>query len=253
MSARNGGWAGRSALLGLLLASGAARTEPQLVDMVVAEIDLRIVTYSELTAEARLAVLEQRGPVFAAKAVLNLDLLRAVLRNVLARELLLAESRRLQLREVSTAEVDEELAKMRRRFARHAEYIQFLESLGFEVSEEVRQDESKSPSELVSTLRANLQVAKFIELRIRPNVLVRDADVKRCFQRNQARLSGQSLAEARPLIERTLRDELQAAALRDLLAQLEAQASLRFAPDFRLEIAVQDLGAARDPATLRCT
>lgn len=231
---------------------GVARAEPRLVDMVVAEIDLRVVTYSELTAEARLAVLEQRGPSFAQRAVLNLELLRAVLRNILARELLLAESRRLQLREVSAAEVEEELVKLRGRFALHADYIRFLESLGFEVPEGVRQDEGASPPELVSIVRSNLQVARFVELRVRPNVIVRDADVRRCFQRNEARLLGQSLSEARPVIERTLREELQAASLRELLGQLEAQANLRYTADFRLVIAESESAASRDPATLRC-
>lgn len=246
-------WAALVAGLSVWPVGAPAAPEPQLVDMVVAEIDLRVVTYSELTAEARLAVLEQRGPAFAQRAVLNLELLRAVLRNILARELLLSESRRLQLREVSTAEVEEQLARLRGRFPRHGDYVQFLESLGFEVSEEVRQEEGASPAELVSIVRANLQVAKFVELRVRPNVMVRDADVKRCYQRNQARLAGQSLSEARPVIERTLRDELQAVALRDLLAQLEAQASLRFSPDFRLVVAEAEPTAAPDPAAFRCS
>ncbi len=250
----------RAAQSGLLIAlfalvPGAAdgQPKPQLVDMVVAEIDLRIVTYSELVAEARLAVLDQRGPAFAKRAVLNLDLLRAVLRNILARELLLAESRRLQLREVTASEIDNELSKMRQRFAHHADYIQFLEQLGFEVLDDIRQDESRSPADLVSIVRANLQVAKFVELRIRPNLILRDADVKQCYQRNQAHFSGRSLAESRAVVERALRDELQGTALRELLAQLEAQVSLRFAPDFRLRIAEEPRDAARDPATLRCT
>ena len=65
----------------------------QVVDMVVASVDKRIVTLSELLAETRLVLLRQSGPTRARAASIDRELLSAVLRNILARNLLLSEAR----------------------------------------------------------------------------------------------------------------------------------------------------------------
>ncbi|MEO1339025.1 MAG: hypothetical protein AAFV29_25505, partial [Myxococcota bacterium] len=84
----------------------------RLVDLVVADVDGAIITYSELLAEANLVLLKTRGIRVARSARLNRDLLRAILSSMVHRELLLAEIRRLQLRPVDGAEVDRRLKRL---------------------------------------------------------------------------------------------------------------------------------------------
>ena len=105
--------------------------EARLVDMVVADVDGAVVTYSELLSEANLLLLESRGARVARAARLSQNLLRAVLQSMVHRELLLGEIRRLQLRAIDGAEVDRRLVELRRRFDNEAGWQSFLIAAGF--------------------------------------------------------------------------------------------------------------------------
>jgi hypothetical protein len=213
--------------LGAILAEGG---ELRLVDMVVAQVDTSVVTYSELLAETRLVVLRTRGPELARSGAFDEQLLKAVLRSIVSRELLLREARRLQLREVSQAEVEAAIAEIQGRFQTAGDYQRFLERIG--LAPQSGDGRTGPPPALVAIVRAELQVARFINLRVRPGVAVRESDLQRCYEANRHLLGGEELAAVRPLIERALREERSDSAIDTLVTQLEKKATLRFAPGF---------------------
>jgi hypothetical protein len=223
----------------------------QLVDMVVAEVDSAVITYSELIAEARLALLARRGLAAARESALSLELLRAVLRSVIARNLLLAEARRLQLRDVSRDEVERSLAELRGPFPSQAAFVDFMAESGFTVTPEIRETDDGAPAELLSILRSRLLVDRFIELRLRPNVLVTPSAARACFEANQRLFPGNDFKAARPVVEQTLRAQLEDKALRELLEQLANQSQMRFAPNFEVS-ATGPAAQVTDPMALRC-
>lgn len=227
--------------------------EYRLVDMMVAQVDTTVITLSELLAEARLVLLRTRGPEIARTAPITEDFLHAVLRSMLNRELLLGEARRLQLREVAEAEVDAGIEELRSRFSSSADYVRFLERIGFGPPRSAAGHTSRgAPPGLVAIVRAELLVTRFINLRIRPAVVVRDSEVLRCYELNRAILGGEPLTAVRPVIEQNLRERRQDAALRELLGQLEKRASLRLAASFDLH--GQPMPAEAEPGSLaiRC-
>lgn len=231
-----------TAALVILAALGTVSAPPEdappkqierVVDMVVAEVDTTVITLSELIAETRTVLLRQYGPERARAVNLTPELLRAVLRAIVSRELLLAEARRLQLRAVPQSDVAAAAQLIRDKFATHGEYVRFMERVGFTVPPHPRDGASVAvPAVLEAMLRAERQVERFIALRIRPAVVVRSREVEQCFEVNRAFLGNRPLEEVRGLIERTLRDERAEKTLVDLIHQLEGKAVIRFAPDF---------------------
>ena len=208
--------------------------EFRLVEMVVARVDTTVITLSELVAETRLVLLRTHGPERARSVELTDDLLRAVLRAMTARELLLAEARRLQLREVPEAEVEAAAREVRRRFATPGDYVRFLERVGFTVPRRGlgRGSWVAAPPVLAAILRAERQVERFIALRIHQGIVVHDDDVRRCYEANARRFARQPLGRVAPIIERTIRREQAERSFRSLVEQLERKAEIHYAPGF---------------------
>jgi hypothetical protein len=103
-----------AAVLGASLAlSIAAQREP--VDAVAAVIERRVVTTSEVQAEARLVLLERAGPDVATGS-LDAGLLQKVLDAIVVQELLALEARRtgIAVREV---DIDKSVETVRARFS----------------------------------------------------------------------------------------------------------------------------------------
>ena len=228
-----------STLAVLIAAAGAAQTAQaartattadfRTVDMVVADIDGAIVTYSELLAEANLLLLESRGPRVARAALLGRPLLRAVLLSMVHRELLLGEIRRLQLRPVDGSEVDRRLVKLRRRFSDESDWQRFLVEAGFR---DPGSQDLRVPAALRARLRAEAQVDRFLEVRVRLNVVVTDGDVAYCFAARRAVFGSARVDVVAPRIEAQLRRQREADALADLLEQLTDRAQVRYHPRF---------------------
>ncbi len=217
------GWLG--ALVLSLSLTESARAEEHLIDGVVAQVDAAALTRSELWAEARIVLLRARGASAARSVELTDDLLRSVLRTMVSRELLMAEARRLKMREVPESEVERELARLREAFATPSDFNRFMESLGFKM-------ESGPAPELVALVRSERMVERFVALRIRQGFVIKERDIERCYAQNQGRFGSVSRAEVRPVIEELLRDARTEKALAGLLEQLEKRATLRFQPGF---------------------
>ena len=223
----------------------------RLVDMVVVQVDATVITLSELIGEARLVVLRARGPELARTAALGQDLLNAVLASMVTRELLLGEVRRLQLREVPEDEIEAAMDGLRRRFSAPGDFARFLERIGLREREESDNAVVRGPRELAAILRAELQVERFIALRVGTGGLIRDAEVLRCYDARREELGRRPLATVRPLIERTLREAQSEAQLKGLIAQLEKKAVVHYAPGYRLE-SLTAKPAGEVPLGLRC-
>lgn len=230
-------------------AAFAQDPEMRLVDMVVAQVDTTVVTWSELTAETRLVMLRSKGPELARTGAMTEGLLRAVLRAIVSRELLLSEARRLHLREASEAEIQAAIAEILRRFEAPGDAQRFFERVG--LSAPSRESAEIAPPGLVAILRAELQVGRFINLRIKPSVVFRESDVQRCYDENKHLLGSEPLSAVRPLIERALRQAKSDASLDALVAQLAKKATLRFAPGFELNLGAPQ-NRASDGMELTC-
>ena len=175
-------------------------------------------------------------------AQLSRDLLRAVLRQMVQRELILAEIRRLQLRQVEATEVDDRLLQLRRRFDSEASWQEFLVRAGFRDS--VDADEP-APPELTARLRAEAQVDRFLEVRVKLNVVVTDEDVAACYAELPDVFRGASLGRVAPRIKQQLEVQRHGAAMVQLLEQLESRARVRYDPEFEPPPPI------RDPEPLR--
>ncbi|MEM7677380.1 MAG: hypothetical protein AAF449_15380 [Myxococcota bacterium] len=202
----------------------------RLVDLVVADVDGAVITYSELLAEANLVLLKTRGIRVARSAQLNRALLRAILSSMVHRELLLAEIRRLQLRLVENAEVERRLQRLKARFKDSGTWRRFLVESGFIG---VDSPTETFPASIRARERAEAQVDQFLKVRVRLNVVITEADVARCFAARQAVFGPKAtLSMVAPRIRAQLRHQREAFGLLDLVAQLTDRAHIRYEPDF---------------------
>ena len=225
----------------------------QVVDMVVASVDKRIVTLSELLAETRLVLLRQSGPTRARAASIDRELLSAVLRNILARNLLLSEARRLNLRPLSPDPVQAALRSIRGLFQSRDEYVRFLERFGFEVGPEaLRMASAPLPPLLVSIIRAELEVERFISLRINSSLVVSDDEVRSCYEQQAKTLGGQSFEEARPRLAESIRRVRGEQRLIRMVNQLSEKAEITFTDNFKLEGPLLDPKRASEDFGLKC-
>ncbi len=233
--------------------SGVVRPEPvfesgplggeayRIVDMVVADVDGAVVTYSELLSEANLVLLRLRGAEVARSARLHRGLLRVVLESMVNRELLLGEIRRLQMRPVAGGEVDELVVELRRRFDDEAGWQGFLVRAGYRGPSD---PELTVPEPLRARLRAEAQIEEFLDVRIRFNIVVTERDIAECYRVHRALFGGASLQLVGPQIRRQIYAQREAKALEELIEQLRARAKTRIDPEF----APQPRPSKREPA-----
>lgn len=214
-------------------ASEAAPQDPgPIVDRVVARVDDAVITLSELRAETRLLLLDARNPLLALQAELTTPLLTSVLRSMVRRTLLLAELRRLQLR----AAPDEDVARMVRRFesrfGNEAELAAFLHTIGLTDPDPELDPRLQVPRALVERVRQEVEVNRFLDVRVRLNVVVAPAEVRACFEANRARFPGQSYEQVAAQVRLRLTEQKEARALADVVEQLESRARIRLEPPF---------------------
>lgn len=221
------------ALAGAGRAAAAPEPSWRRVDHVAAEVGAAVITRSELEAEARLALLRARGADMARTAALSQPLLTSVARAMVQRELLLAEARRLQVREASQEEVRARAAALLGLFESEADALRFFERIGFSLPPPGEGDRTTPPA-LADVLRAEIQLERFVELRVRPSVVVRSAAVEACFVANRAHFETTPLEEARPAIEAAIREAAADKALATLLGQLARRTRVRVARGLEL-------------------
>lgn len=198
-----------------------------LVDMVVAAVDGRPITLSELVAETKLVLLRTRDAEVADNAALTPPLLSAVLLSMVHRELLLAEVRRLQLREVPEPDVERAFQPLLKRFRGPSELYAFLERSGFP-SEPGR----VVPPLVGAILRSELEVERFLEVRVRLGLKLDPAKLLACYEANRGYFKGRPYGEVEPRIRERLRADLEEAAIEQLLAQLKGRSVISYAPGY---------------------
>src|SRR2546426_4676866 len=112
------------ALLTAAAAFSARAAERQLLDEMVAVVDARSITLSEVAAETRVRLVEAQGPS-ATNATLDRRILAASLRKTIEERIVLSEMQRLKLFDLEPGEIDALLAKLRALFPSRAEYDAF--------------------------------------------------------------------------------------------------------------------------------
>jgi hypothetical protein len=234
----------------LLMAADPATTTPRtespeyrLIDMVVAEVDSTVITFSELVAETRLVLIRTGGPELARAGSLSQSLLSAVLRSIVVRELILGEVRRLKLRDVPEPEVKKAIEHVRSQFVSPSDYQRFLEKSGFlEPGAEMLRALDAPPS-LVAVVTQELLVERFLDVRVRRNVAVRESEVVLCYEANKERI-GRPYAEVKNQVRLRFEEQRADRALEALVDQLERRATVRYSPSFEPPPKVDDGAAA---------
>ena len=199
------------ALLSCLLAATGATvpvTDRQLLDEVVAVVEARSITLSEVAAETRVRLVEAEGPA-AAYLPLDRRILAASLRKTIEERVVLSEMQRLKLFDLEPGEVEALLARLRARFPTRAEYDAFTRSI--ELTEE----------EIGAILARELRVSRYLDNRLKLAAQLRDSELE-----DAAR--GKKLSEAeRAQLRTQLAQEKYQRLLKELLADLRRRSTVR--------------------------
>lgn len=204
--------------LALALAAPAPAPAPErVVEEIVAVIrnppsaPARVVTYTKLVEEARIALVS-RGATEAASGTLDRAALRAALEWLLDQLLVSDEAAKLQLDEVAREDVDSALARFQGRFPTFAAYERFLELS--ELPEE----------ELVATLSRMVRVDRYVQSRVGRTARVGEDEVDRWLRARGAATAPGSVRDA---ARSQLAEEKATAQVRELLAELRSRAEIR--------------------------
>jgi len=186
----------------------ASAADRQLLDEVVAVVEARSITLSEVAAETRLRLVEAEGP-----STLNLPLdrriLAASLRKTIEERVVLSEMQRLKLFDLEPGEVEALLARLRARFPSRADYDAFTRSI--ELTEE----------EIGAILARELRVARYLDNRLKLAAQLRDSELDEAIR-------GKTLTETeRQQVRLQLAQEKYQRLLRELLADLRRRATVR--------------------------
>jgi hypothetical protein len=195
--------------------SGAGQGE--IVEEVVAVVrnpssaPARVITYTKLVEEARIALVS-RGATEAASSALDRPALRAALEWLLDQTVVADEAAKLGLDDVDRTALRGELRRFQERFPTRAAYERFLEVA--ELSED----------ELTATLARMLRVERYVQSRVGRAAQVEDEEVDRFLRERGA-------APGSPAIRGAARNEIAAERatqqVHDLLAELRGRADIR--------------------------
>jgi len=196
-------------VLGAVL--GAAPAAGRVLDRVVALVDGRVLSWSQLDFEARVMLID-RGGVDAATAPLDASTLQNALDLAVAQRAATAEADKLNSYPVEPAEIDQRLRTFESRFPSAASFQAFLRT------------HDADRAALAEVLARAIRTEKFIEGRVRLRSQVPESEVRKAWEADGG---GQSWEEARgPLRERMQRERAYVLA-REALAQLRASVPVR--------------------------
>lgn len=219
-----------AAILPSLLGAATGVPPPpdaQVVDLVVARVNDATVTLSELVAETGLVLLRARGPEVANEAALSRELLASVLDAVVNEVLLFQEVRRLQLAEVSEAQIREVYRRDLERFEGPEQRASFGSVYGFEPA-----GPDEPPPLWATIIRRGIAVESFLSARSRLETRPSPAMVLRCYEANAERFAGRAFADAEPAIRRQIDAQLRQRTAERLVDDLRRRAQIRISGGF---------------------
>jgi hypothetical protein len=196
-------------LVGVLLC--AHPVAARVLDRVVALVDGRVLSWSQLDFEARVMLID-RGGVEAATAPLDASTIQNALELAIAQRAATAEADKLNSYPVEPAEIDQRLRTFESRFPTSAAFQAFLKA------------HDADRAALAEVLARVLRTEKFVEGRVRLRSQVPESEVRKAWEADRG---GRTWEEARgPLRERMQRDRAFVLA-REALDQLRTSIPVR--------------------------
>ncbi|WP_434390201.1 hypothetical protein [Melittangium boletus] len=171
--------------------SGA--TGGQVIDRVVAVVGGQVLTLSELSFEARVALV-LRGGVRAAEASLDERTLRGALDLAISQRLLVAGADRLQAFAAERSEVDARVKLFRDRFEDEPALLAFLTRYDADLDQ------------LTAVLERGVRAERILDSRIRLRAQVGEAEARRYWEENKAMMGGSYEGVREALKERLMRE-----------------------------------------------
>ncbi|HUM10185.1 MAG TPA: hypothetical protein VLT82_04450 [Myxococcaceae bacterium] len=183
----------------------------RVLDRVVALVDGRVLSWSQLDFEARVMLID-RGGVEAATAPLDASTIQNALDLAIAQRAVTAEADKLNAYPVEPAEIDQRLRTFESRFPTPAAFQGFLKL------------HDADRAALAEVLARALRTEKFVEGRVRLRAQVPESEVRKAWEADRG---GRSWEEARgPLRERMQRERAFVLA-REALGQLRTSIPVR--------------------------
>jgi hypothetical protein len=182
----------------------------RVLDRVVALVDGRVLSWSQLDFEARVMLID-RGGVEAATAPLDASTIQNALDLAVAQRAATAEADKLNAYPVEPAEIDQRLRTFESRFATLAAFQAFLKA------------HDADRAALAEVLARALRTEKFVEGRVRLRSQVPESEVRKAWEANRG---GRSWEEARGRGERMQRERAFVLA-REALGQLRTSIPVR--------------------------
>jgi len=196
-------------VLGALLCAHPAAG--RILDRVVALVDGRVLSWTQLDFEARVMLID-RGGVEAATAPLDAATLQNALDLAIAQRAATTEADKLNAYPVEPAEIDQRLRTFESRFPSAAAFEAFLKA------------HDADRAALAEVLARALRTEKFVEGRVRLRSQVPESDVRKAWEADKG---GRTWEEARgPLRDRMQRERAYVLA-REALAQLRTSIPVR--------------------------
>ena len=196
-------------LVGVLLC--AHPVTARVLDRVVALVDGRVLSWSQLDFEARVMLID-RGGVEAATAPLDASTIQNALDLAIAQRAATAEADKLNTYPVEPAEIDQRLRTFESRFPTPAAFQAFLGA------------HDADRAALAEVLARALRTEKFVEGRVRLRSQVPESEVRKAWEADRG---GRSWEDARgPLRERMQRERAFVLA-REALDQLRTSIPVR--------------------------
>jgi hypothetical protein len=171
----------------------------------------RVVTYTKLVEEARIALVS-RGATDAATGPLDRAALRAALEWLVDQMLVADEAAKLRLDDIDRDALAAEVRRFRGRFQTPAAYDRFLAET--ELSED----------ELAATLARMMRVERYVQSRVGRSARVGDDEVDRWLADRGAPGAG---APAREAARSQLSEDRAKAQVREILTELRGRADIR--------------------------
>jgi hypothetical protein len=202
-------WTGALVALGALLVAHPAAG--RILDRVVALVDGRVLSWTQLDFEARVMLID-RGGVEAATAPLDAATIQNALDLAIAQRAATTEADKLNAYPVEPAEIDQRLRTFESRFPSTAAFEAFLKA------------HDADRAALAEVLARAMRTEKFIEGRVRLRSQVPESEVRKAWEADKG---GRTWEDARgPLRDRMQRERAFVLA-REALAQLRTSIPVR--------------------------